>query len=183
MKGADRTLIEGIVKTIEARSATPDAFRATIRALSDAVSVFSVSAYRAAVQDAFSSDAHRADGVKALQSAVKDPTAFGATYALADARKLALLDRLVERLQHVASQRGIVRAVLVEAATVPTKEEHVALQKMLEKRWGMPVELEVALRPSLIGGWRLRSHDWTLDSSVGGRIKRLASALKHRVIA
>ena len=180
MKGTERALIEKMLAHVLQRATTPEDVRATLRALSHAAEVFSSSEQRSVFQDALMREQDAGRMLATLEQAIKQPLAVVVVHELAKARALGVLPRLLERLRGVAADRGIVRFARVEAAVMPSREEHVALQASLEKRWNVPVELEIVVRPALLGGYRLRSLDWMLDASVLGRIRRMASALTER---
>jgi F-type H+-transporting ATPase subunit delta len=74
------------------------------------------------------------------------------------------------------ARRGITVATAT-SATALGPDEVRALTARLEQMTGGPVELEIAVDPSVLGGLIVRVGDRLIDGSVRGRLERLRDQL------
>ncbi len=74
-------------------------------------------------------------------------------------------------------QEAASRAV-VRVAVALTPEEHQRLQDLLEKLFHRPLQLDVEVTPSVIGGVWVRVGDEVIDGSVRGRLETLRHHLR-----
>jgi len=70
------------------------------------------------------------------------------------------------------------RQATVESAVKLTADEQAAISRMLEKVAGHTVGLDCAVKPSLIGGFRITMADWVMDASVKQQLAEMAVLLK-----
>ena len=90
-------------------------------------------------------------------------------------RLLATLRRFSER---AASMRGHT-LVTVEAAAPLTDRQVERLSELVRRRVGSDVTVNVAIEPRLMGGFRIRTADLSIDSTVSARVADLRRAFTH----
>ncbi len=67
----------------------------------------------------------------------------------------------------------------VARVAVPLRaDEERALRQHLERYWGRPVELQIEIAPSILGGVWVRVGDTVIDGSVQGRLETLRQHLR-----
>ena len=76
------------------------------------------------------------------------------------------------------SVRKAASRAIVRVAVALTPEEHQRLQNLLEKLFHHPLELDVEVTPSVIGGVWVRVGDEVIDGSVRGRLETLRHHLR-----
>lgn len=76
-----------------------------------------------------------------------------------------------------SAQEAASRAI-VRVAVPLTTEEHQRLQDLLEKQFHRPLELDVEVNPSIIGGVWVRVGDEVIDGSVRGQLETLRHHLR-----
>ena len=98
---------------------------------------------------------------------------------LAERHRIDILADVVLETQAIADERvGRLRARVVSA--MPLREPALTrLTRALEKRFGLPVLVDLHVDPSLLGGLVCQVGDLTLDNSV----KRQLESLKERLLA
>ncbi|MBP7134234.1 ATP synthase F1 subunit delta [Patescibacteria group bacterium] len=69
------------------------------------------------------------------------------------------------------------KEVIVTTARPLTEKSRVALKKVLEKRFNMPVVFTEQIDPEVKGGVKLDSDDWSYDATLKGRLIRLTQEL------
>lgn len=90
-------------------------------------------------------------------------------------RLLATLRRFAERAAAIQSRR----LVTVEAAAPLTDSQVERLRRLLSRRFGEDVTINVAIDPSLIGGFRIVSGNTAVDSSLSTQVRRLKREWVH----
>ena len=88
-------------------------------------------------------------------------------------RLLATLRRLEEHAAQVRSRR----LVTVAAAAPFTEAQLARLRRIVTARFGGDVTLNVAIDPSLVGGFRLLTGDTAVDSSISTQVEDLKRTL------
>lgn len=73
--------------------------------------------------------------------------------------------------------RGTAARATVRTAVPLRDAEQQALQKLLERLFRRPLELDIEITPSIIGGVWVRIGDEVIDGSVRGRLE----ALRHHL--
>jgi len=74
-------------------------------------------------------------------------------------------------------QAGSLDAIVQSAFPLDDKQQ-ADIQSTLESKYGRKVAIEVQVEPALIGGVSIRIGDEVLDSSVRGKLEKMASSLK-----
>ena len=70
------------------------------------------------------------------------------------------------------------RHALVRVATGLSQDELTALRGVLERHFGAPLELEVEMDPTILGGVWVRVEDTVIDGSLQGRLEALRRHLR-----
>ncbi len=96
-------------------------------------------------------------------------------YLLVDRDRTALLGEICEEFERLCRMARGVRKVKVTSAFPLSGEEKVLIANGLQKRLSAMVELEIELRPSLIGGVVVESEGQEIEFSIQGRLRDLAS--------
>lgn len=118
----------------------------------------------------------------ALRSGLKghvDEQVLNLLLLLRERTLLRDLPRFLDRLARKRQELGEAREATVTSVTPLTKEEKETLRETLQKKWSVNVSLREEVDPTIIGGLRVTSGDWQFDSTVQGRVARLALAIKH----
>lgn len=98
---------------------------------------------------------------------------------LAEKDRIDILEDVAAEAEAIAdAQMGRLRARVTSA--VPLTEAQISrLTRALEKRFGMPVAVQVAVEPAILGGLVCQVGDVTMDSSIRHQLE----ALRERLLA
>ena len=96
-------------------------------------------------------------------------------FLLVDRDRVGLLGEICEEFERLCRMARGVRNVKVFSAFPLGSEEKGRITRALEVRLAATIELETALRPSLIGGVVAESDGQEMDLSIQGRLRDLAS--------
>jgi len=100
-------------------------------------------------------------------------------YLLIDRGRTVLLAEIAEEFERLCRLARGVRKVTVLSAFPLEEEERRRLTRAFEAQLQAAVELEVQLRPSLIGGVVAMSEGREIDFSIEGRLKGFADRLRR----
>ncbi len=116
--------------------------------------------------------------------------AFAATFAgsirpatqafldlLVDRRRIALLGEIKAEFDTMLRKERRIAAAIAVSAVPLTDSQKAGLEKALETRTGLDIELATEVDPTLMGGILVRIGDTVIDSTVKGRIDRLREQL------
>lgn len=98
---------------------------------------------------------------------------------LADNRRLRLLPAIAPLYEELRDDAQGTVGAHVTAAHPVSEAQQKAIADALKKRLGRDVELECDVDEALIGGAVIRAGDLVIDGSVTGRLRQLASTLRH----
>ncbi len=98
-------------------------------------------------------------------------------FLLADRGRTLLLGEISEEFERLSRLARGVRKVTLTTAFPLGEEETGRIRRALEARLQARVELEVEVRPSLIGGVRAMSEGKEIELSIEGRLRDLSSRL------
>jgi len=93
------------------------------------------------------------------------------------ARSHDLLD-MISNLPAAPEAHGRPVAGIARVAVPLRPDEERALRQRLEQYFGHPVELEIEVTPSIIGGVWVRVGDTVIDGSIQGRLETLRQHLR-----
>lgn len=93
--------------------------------------------------------------------------------------RLALLPELAELYTELREAAEQTLSVKVRSATPMSDDVRQKFEAALKRRTQREIELEVESDPSLIGGAIVHAGDMVIDSSVRGRLNRMAQALTN----
>ncbi|NNC54878.1 MAG: F0F1 ATP synthase subunit delta [Pseudomonadales bacterium] len=99
-------------------------------------------------------------------------------HVLADNNRLALLPAVAEQFAEYKAEREKRIAVEINSAFEVDDQTSERLSQALKKKLDRDVDVAVALDKSLIGGVVIRAGDIVIDSSVKGRLAKLAETLQ-----
>ncbi len=115
----------------------------------------------------------------ALEGAV-DAQVLVLVYLLVDRGRTPLLGEICEEYERLSRLARGVRKVTLASAFPLGEEERGRITRALEERLSARVQLELEIRPSLIGGVRAYSEGREIEFSVESRLRDLASRLGGR---
>lgn len=96
---------------------------------------------------------------------------------LARYRRLAVLPAIeADFAAQRAAYENTVQAEL-RTAVEPSEAQREKIRAALKKRLGREVELKCVIDPAVIGGAEIRAGDLVIDSSVRGKLERLAAGI------
>lgn len=96
---------------------------------------------------------------------------------LSDKGRIHELAAIAESVQAIADDRAGRTTAYVETAAELSPSAVEQLKRALEKRTGKKLELEVTIKPELIGGIRARVGTFLLDGSIQTELARLRERL------
>ncbi len=94
-------------------------------------------------------------------------------FLLADRGRARLLGEIVEEFERLARLARGVRKVRVASAFPLDAAQEARITRSLEARYGGKVDLEVEIRPSLIGGVVTDNEGHEIELSIEGQLKNL----------
>lgn len=123
--------------------------------------------------------AQQADVFIAAAGDALDEKAKNLVRVLAQYRRLEALPAIAD--DFIALRAAAENTVKAELRTaVPASEEQrESIRKALVRRLGRNVELVSVVDESLIGGAEIRAGDFVIDSSLRGKLERLATRVAH----
>ncbi|MCG8436400.1 MAG: F0F1 ATP synthase subunit delta [Gammaproteobacteria bacterium] len=98
---------------------------------------------------------------------------------LSENRRLAVLPEIAIAFQELRNEAEKTVDVELRAAVDVSKAQKEKITAALKKRLGREIVLHCVLDESLIGGATIRAGDLIIDSSVRGKLERLASNLTN----
>ena len=96
---------------------------------------------------------------------------------LVDRRRIALLGEIKAEFDVLLRKERRIAAAVAVSAVPLTDTQKAGLEKALEARTGLDIELATEVDPSLMGGILVRIGDTVIDGTVKGRIDRLREQL------
>ncbi len=109
-----------------------------------------------------------------------DPQVRTLLAMLVDRGRTRLLGEIEEELARLSRRARGVRRVRLTSAFPLEETQRARIAASLEARLGARVELEIEVRPSLIGGVTAESEGQEIEFSIEGQLKELAAALSTR---
>ncbi len=91
---------------------------------------------------------------------------------------MSSIPALCDNIRSLRERRGLGKEVTVVTVGSLSTGERERLQAMLAKKFQMPVTLMETLDPTIIGGLRLQSEEWTWDATIAHRLERLTQHLQ-----
>jgi F-type H+-transporting ATPase subunit delta len=105
------------------------------------------------------------------------PAAIHFLTTLIDNARLGVLGEIAQHFHALLDAQSGVKKALVQSAFPIEGAALDDLSKVLEKRFGSKLHVQVALEPELIGGVRVVVGDQVLDASVKARLEQMKVAL------
>jgi F-type H+-transporting ATPase subunit delta len=99
---------------------------------------------------------------------------------LIDKRRITLLPEVAAEFERMVREVKNIAFATATTAVPLTAEQLVSLERSLEARTGMDIELKTDVDPSLMGGVLVRIGDTVLDGTVKGNLERLREQLLER---
>ncbi|NQW67061.1 MAG: F0F1 ATP synthase subunit delta [Burkholderiales bacterium] len=127
--------------------------------------------------DPKSTDAQVLELFKQVAPANLPPVAINFLSTLIDNGRLGVLTEIAQHFHALVDAQSGVRKALVHSAFPIEGAALDDLAKVLEKRFGSKLHVQVALEPELIGGVRVVVGDEVLDTSVKARLEQMKVAL------
>jgi F-type H+-transporting ATPase subunit delta len=104
-----------------------------------------------------------------LDGKARPATSRLVNYAVLD-RSSGSLERELEHIVELAAARRKSRVAVVRVAVPLSQDHRERLQRALSSQAGMPVELNVVVDPSLVGGIRVEIGDDVVDGTMAARL-------------
>lgn len=96
---------------------------------------------------------------------------------LAEHKRLAALPMIAEMFEELKAAKDQAVDVMVTSAFEMTAEQQSKLTETLKNKWHKDVSIETQVDSSLIGGVIIRAGDVVIDSSVRGKLAKVAEAV------
>ncbi len=96
---------------------------------------------------------------------------------LAEHKRLAALPVITEMFEELKAAKDQAVDVMVTSAFELTAEQQSKLAETLKNKWQKDVSIETEVDNSLIGGVIIRAGDVVIDSSVRGKLAKVAEAV------
>jgi len=96
---------------------------------------------------------------------------------LAEHKRLAALPMIAEMFEELKAAKDQAVDVMVTSAFEMTAEQQNKLAETLKNKWQKDVSIETQVDSSLIGGVIIRAGDVVIDSSVRGKLAKVAEAV------
>jgi F-type H+-transporting ATPase subunit delta len=158
---------------LAADASTRDALEQDIRAMRD--TLFSDRDARGFLSNRLISKVTKKKLLRSAAEGSVDERVLTLLYLLVDRGRTALLGEICEEFERLCRMARGVRKVKVYSAFPLSGEEKTLITNGLQARLSAIVELEVELRPSLIGGVVAESEGQEIEFSIQGRLRDLAS--------
>jgi len=97
--------------------------------------------------------------------------------SLAEHKRLAALPMIAEMFEELKAAKDQAVDVMVTSAFEMTAEQQSKLTETLKNKWQKDVSIETEVDSSLIGGVIIRAGDVVIDSSVRGKLAKIAEAV------
>ena len=94
-------------------------------------------------------------------------------------RRTPILADILQSFHNTCAEKQGHHVAQVVAAAPLSDEQQKKLQQLIQAHTGKHVQLCTEIRPSLLGGLQVRLGSLFIDSSVDGRLQRMARALKE----
>lgn len=98
-------------------------------------------------------------------------------YGLAEHKRLVALPMIAEMFEKLKAAKDQAVDVMVTSAFEMTAEQKSKLVETLKNKWQKDVSIETQVDRSLIGGVIIRAGDVVIDSSVRGKLAKVAEAV------
>lgn len=97
--------------------------------------------------------------------------------SLAEHKRLAALPVIAEMFEELKAAKDQAVDVEVTSAFEMTAEQQNKLAETLKNKWQKAVSIDIQVDSSLIGGVIIRTRDVVIDSSIRGKLAKLAEAV------
>lgn len=173
MNSSDRIAVQRYAAAYNALSATnEDAARRAESLLVAAGALAGVQTYMSSPRI---STEEKKQTVKAALAALPEAASF--VEVLLDAKRYALLDAVVRRVEELLDERlGILRAEVVSARTLNETQQRQT-EEALSARYGGEVKAIFKTNPALLGGLQIWCRGELIDGSLQGRLAKLQAEL------
>jgi F-type H+-transporting ATPase subunit delta len=108
------------------------------------------------------------------------PASLNFLYLLVDKRRIESFTVVQEEFEKRVRAHKNVAAATATSAVPLSAEQVIALEKSLEAKTGMDIELSTTVDPSLMGGILVRIGDTVYDGTIKGKLERLREQLMTR---
>lgn len=98
-------------------------------------------------------------------------------FGLAEHKRLVALPMIAEMFEKLKAAKDQTVDVMVTSAFEMTAEQQSKLVETLKNKWQKDVSIETQVDSSLIGGVIIRAGDVVIDSSVRGKLAKVAEAV------
>ena len=98
-------------------------------------------------------------------------------FTLAEHKRLAALPVIAEMFEELKAAKDQAVDVEVTSAFEMTAEQQNKLAETLKNKWQKAVSIDIQVDSSLIGGVIIRTRDVVIDSSIRGKLAKLAEAV------
>ena len=98
-------------------------------------------------------------------------------FSLAEHKRLAALPVVAEMFEELKAAKDQAVDVVVTSAFEMTAEQQDKLTETLKNKWQKDVSIDVQVDSGLIGGVIIRTRDVVIDSSIRGKLAKLAEAV------
>jgi F-type H+-transporting ATPase subunit delta len=163
---------------LAAETSSRDAVEEDLRAARDAL--FADAGTRAFFSNRLIGRAVKKNVVRAGLEGKVDERLLTFLFLLVDRARTALLGEICEEFERLSRLARGMRKVTVYSAFPLDGEQKTRITRALETRLSAVVELEVELRPSLIGGVVAESEGQEIEFSIEGRLRDLSARLGGR---
>lgn len=92
--------------------------------------------------------------------------------------RLSVLSEVSAHFRKLHNEQAGSLDAIVQSAYPLDDAQAAEIQQTLEAKYGRKVSIEVHVEPALIGGVSIRVGDEVIDSSVRGKLEKMASSLK-----
>ena len=173
------TLARPYAKAVFELARDKGAFDAWQEMLGTLAAIVRLDDVRALLKDPRASREQQAEIIIAAAKDVLDDNGSNFVKVLAKYRRLAVLPAI--EADFTALRAAAENTVAAELRTVveATDAQKQAVRDALAKRLGRDVELTCEIDESLIGGALIKAGDLVIDSSVRGKLERLAARVSH----
>ena len=121
--------------------------------------------------------------VRGAFEGVVDPRVLVMLFILVDRGRTQLLGEIAEEFERLSREARGARKVRLLSAFPLGEKERARITASLEARFASRVELEMDIRPSLIGGVVAESEGQEIEYSIEGELKDLAAQLRAQAAA
>ncbi|MDX1443828.1 MAG: F0F1 ATP synthase subunit delta [Gammaproteobacteria bacterium] len=173
------TLARPYAKAVFELAQAKGSFDAWQEMLGTLAAIVKVDDVQALLKDPRVSTEMQAEIVIAAAKDVLDDKGSNFVKVLAKYRRLAVLPAIEADFTELRAAAENTVAASLHTVVEATEEQKQSVRDALAKRLGRDVELSCEIDESLIGGALIQAGDLVIDSSVRGKLERLAARVSH----